>query len=247
MPKIMSLVASALKADQSQLERASLNAANAATPGYKRSSLVALNFDRAMSAHEAVSASESDWAPMMPVLKTITDFSAGGLQQTGRALDLTVEGRGFFKLTDGSRTWLTRTAALHVDSNGDLVGPKGLQLVGSQGVLKPGSATDLSITAVGDVMRGDQVLGRIALVNCLDDTQMRSDDGVLFESPADQLEDVDADKGVFRSGFLEASNTSNLKEMLSVMEGVRHFESLIRLAQGYDEVVGKAIQKLGEV
>jgi flagellar basal body rod protein FlgG len=35
--------------------------------------------------------------------------------------------------------------------------------------------------------------------------------------------------------------------MMGVLENTRHFESLIRLVQGYDEVMGKAIQRLGEV
>lgn len=248
MSDAMSVVFSALRADQSRLEQTSLNAANAATPGYKRASLVALSFNQVLDAQQQSSSDANvRWAPSAYALNKVTDFSAGALQQTGRALDVAVEGQGFISLTNGTQTWLTRTASLQVDEHGDLVGPKGLRVVGVQGDLRPGGDKDLAISANGELVRGDQVFGRIRLVSPVDESGLSTADGVLFESSQDKLQDAAVDQGVIRSGFLEGSNTSNLKEMLGVMESVRHFESLIRLAQGYDEVLGKAIQKLGEV
>lgn len=250
MSDILSVVVSALRADQSRLEQTSLNAANASTPGYKRSSIASLAFDQVMGAQSANlsdAAGKPQWVPTQASLQKITDFTAGGLQQTGRPLDVAVEGKGFVSLTDGSRTWLTRTASLKIDEHGDLVGPKGLRVVGTQGDIRPGGEKDLSISVAGQVMRGDVVLGQIKLMQAADEAMLNSDDGVLFEVAPDQIQDAASDQGVLRAGFLEGSNTNNLKEMLGVMENVRHFESLIRLAQGYDEVLGKAIQKLGEV
>lgn len=250
MSEVFSVVVSALRADQARLEQSSLNASNAATPGYKRSSLVSMAFDRVMASHQSDAAEGSgktDWMPAPPTLHKITDFTAGSLQQTGRSLDVAVEGKGFLALTDGARTWLTRTAALQVDANGDLVGPRGLRVVGAEGDIRPGGDKDLSIDAAGNLMRGEQVVGRIKLMVPADEAQLSSNDGVLFEAAADQTQDAAPESNVVRAGFLEGSNTSNLQEMLGVMESVRHFESLIRLAQGYDEVLGKAIQKLGEV
>mgnify|MGYP000877192153 CR=1 FL=1 len=249
MSDILSVVASALRADQSKLEQSSLNAANAATPGYKRASLVAQSFDQVLGAQQSTGAAHKSgdtWRAPTYVLNKVTDFSAGALQQTGRALDVAVEGKGFLQLTNGTQTWLTRTASLQVNAQGDLVGPKGLRVVGDLGELRAGGDKGLSISASGELQRGDQVLGRIKLVVPADDSALNSSDGVLFEASQDQLQDAPPDQGVIRAGFLEGSNTSNLKEMLGVMESVRHFESLIRLAQGYDEVMGRAIQKLGE-
>ncbi|MGC4061417.1 MAG: flagellar hook-basal body complex protein [Aquabacterium sp.] len=250
MSDILSVVVSALRADQTRLEQTSLNAANASTPGYRRSSIASLAFDQVMSAQSAnttESAGKPEWVPTQPALQKITDFTEGSLQQTGRPLDVAVEGKGFVSLTDGSRTWLTRTASLKIDEHGDMVGPRGLRVVGTQGNIRPGAEADLSISVAGQVMRGDEVLGQIKLVQPTDEALLNSDDGVLFEVAPGQVQDATFETGVVRAGFLEGSNTNHLKEMLGVMENVRHFESLIRLAQGYDEVLGKAIQKLGEV
>ncbi len=248
MPDIMSAVVSALRADQSRLEQASLNAANATTPGYKRTSLVALSFSEVMDGQQPASARSADqWVAPSYTLNKVTDFAAGSLQHSGRTLDVAVEGRGFIQLTNGSRTWLTRTASLQVNELGELVGSNGLKVVGLGGDLHPGTDNDLTIAADGELTRGGQSIGRIELALPKDEAQLTSDDGVLFVAASDKLDTTSADAGVIRSGFLEGSNTNNLKEMLSVMESVRHFESLIRLAQGYDDVMGKSIQKLGEV
>jgi flagellar basal-body rod protein FlgF len=250
MSDLLSVVVSALRADQSKLEQSSLNAANAATPGYRRATIASLAFDQVLSAQKAVVAGANAgqaWVPTSAVIRKVVDFTPGALQQTGRPLDVAIEGEGFLPLTDGSRTWLTRTASLQVDVHGDLVGPKGLRLLGATGDIHPGNDKDLSINASGQIMRGEQVLGRIKLMTPTNEALMASEDGVHFEVSSDHLQDAQADQGAIRAGFLEGSNTSSLKEMLGVMESVRHFESLIRLAQGYDEVLGKAIQKLGEV
>jgi flagellar basal-body rod protein FlgF len=250
MSEMMSTVVSALRADQSRLEQASVNASNASTPGYRRGAVVALSFDQVMNAEQArdvLLGTTSRLQADSPVLRKITDFSPGGLQQTGRSLDVAIEGKGFIALTDGNRTWLTRTASLAVDASGDLVGPKGWRVVGVQGNIRPGSDQGLSINAAGEVSRGEQVVGALQVVAPEEGVTLSSEDGVFFEVAPDGIQSAASDQVVVRAGFLEGSNTNSLKEMLSVMESVRHFESLIRLAQGYDEVLGKAIQKLGEV
>jgi flagellar basal-body rod protein FlgF len=49
-----------------------------------------------------------------------------------------------------------------------------------------------------------------------------------------------------RAGFLESSYLSSPQEMVRLTETVRHFESLQRLVQGYDETLEKSMRKLGE-
>jgi flagellar basal body rod protein FlgG len=58
---------------------------------------------------------------------------------------------------------------------------------------------------------------------------------------------VAADAIRIRSGTLEASNTDATREMLSLMTLSRQFESLSRVLQSYDDLLGRTIQKLGEV
>ena len=52
--------------------------------------------------------------------------------------------------------------------------------------------------------------------------------------------------GALNQGFLEGSNVSSPQEMVRLSETVRHFESMQRIVQGYDESLEKSIRKLGE-
>lgn len=249
MSDILSAAVSALKSDQTKLEQFSLNAANATTPGYRRGVVVSTPFQSVLDA-QGVSTSASATAPVLhaPSLTRAIDFSSSAMTQTGRPFDVAVEGDAFLALTDGNKTYVTRHGALSVNTDGELVGKSGLRLIGAQGGIRLESMDGVSIDARGALVRGDEILGQLRLVKLADVHAIKSTDGVLFETALDNLSDVSGlDAVAVKAGFLETSNTNNLKEMMGVLENTRHFESLIRLVQGYDEVMGKAIQRLGEV
>jgi flagellar basal-body rod protein FlgF len=48
-----------------------------------------------------------------------------------------------------------------------------------------------------------------------------------------------------RQGALENSNVDHMTEMVQMVQVMRHFETMARVVQGYDEMVGTAINKLG--
>ena len=63
-------------------------------------------------------------------------------------------------------------------------------------------------------------------------------EGAVRELPAAQV--------AVRQGFLENANVDTSHEMVSLTTSVRHFEALLRVAQGRDEMLGTAIRKLGD-
>jgi flagellar basal body rod protein FlgG len=72
-----------------------------------------------------------------------------------------------------------------------------------------------------------------------------SGNGLYLAVSAHQVQDVKTPSAL-RTGFLEDSNVSSPQEMVRLTETVRHFESLQRLVQGYDDTLEKTIRKLGE-
>ncbi|WP_424660723.1 flagellar hook-basal body protein, partial [Desulfofundulus sp.] len=67
----------------------------------------------------------------------INNFNQGPLVQTGRSLDLAINGNGFFgvKASDesGDKIYYTREGSFSVDKDGYLVNPNGLKLVDANG------------------------------------------------------------------------------------------------------------------
>jgi len=50
-----------------------------------------------------------------------------------------------------------------------------------------------------------------------------------------------------KQGALEGSNVDSMREMAQLMETTRHFETMQKVAQGYDDIMSTAIRKLGDL
>jgi flagellar basal body rod protein FlgG len=224
-----------------RLEAIGLNASNAARPGYRRQ--FALDAASAPEAPAGVGArSRSDAAAAGgPV-----DLRPGAPMGTGRALDLAIEDEElFFALTDGERTWLTRAASFRLDAEGVLVGERGLRVVGRDGEIRL-DGEDLEIRRDGQILRDGVVVGALQLFRANDRASLRSAGGALLSAGSGEHA-VEAGTGRVRSGFLEGSNVEPARDVVELVALTRQFESLARVTQGYDELLGRAIQQLGAV
>jgi flagellar hook protein FlgE len=81
-------------------------------------------------------------------------FTQGNITTTGNAMDLSINGAGFFQVTDGiSPTQYTRNGQFKVDREGFITNAQGLQLMGypadGTGVIQPGLASPLQLPTAG--------------------------------------------------------------------------------------------------
>ena len=111
---------SALQAINSQLDNISQNIANTGTTGYKssRTNFAAMYSNASPNGVQAASSSQT------------LDVS-GGLQTTGRNLDVAIAGKGYFQVVDNTGvTSYTRTGVFDVDASGRLVDHMGRSVQG---------------------------------------------------------------------------------------------------------------------
>jgi flagellar hook protein FlgE len=115
---------SGLLAFSKGLDALSHNVANLNTPGFKASELVF----RDMLYRQSVSGGNNGDASLrvavgggVDVPASRTRFRQGELRDTGTALDVAIDGNGFFVLRDGNRTFYTRNGQFDFDANGFLV------------------------------------------------------------------------------------------------------------------------------
>jgi len=182
---------------------------------------------------------------------TGSDLRGGAIQQTGRELDVAVQGDGWIavQVEDGSEAY-TRNGSLKLDENGQLLTGSGLTVLGDGGPLTipPGRniamAKDGTISLVpdGSAATGLTSVGRLKLVNPPAADLVRGDDG-LFRlkdgSPAD------ADPNVtLISGALESSNVNVVDEMVNMISLARQFDMQMKLLQHAENNDGKAAQLL---
>ncbi len=80
------------------------------------------------------------------------NMTQGPTQNTGRPLDLAIQGNGFFCVTDGDNCYYTRNGVFYVDKDGYLVDSNGRYLVdGSGGSGTPGTSIQLKLSGTATV------------------------------------------------------------------------------------------------
>ncbi len=166
------------------------------------------------------------------------DFTPGPLQQTGRTLDVAVQGSGWLALAmpDGSEAY-TRNGHLQVSPTGVLQNHEGIPLQGDGGPITVPPDTEITVGSDGTlsaVQRTGGVnqvnpVGRLKLVNPPENTLKRGDDGlfrVTTQGPAEQAQNVRV-----VGGYLEGSNVNVVDQVVAMISLSRQFEMQTRMLQ----------------
>lgn len=254
MSSITAITLNALGNDQARIERVATNLANVQTPGYKRELWVergapAGSFAQAMAAvpqgvegGEGAADAGLTYAPSMAAL--VRDMRPATLRPTGRALDVALAGAGLFEVATEQGPAYTRRGELQVDARGRLVTMQGHALLGQGGEITVGSGA-LRIDADGRVFEADRPVAQLRVIEAQPE-QLRALGGGLYAADG-AVRELPAGQAMVHQGFLENANVDTAREMVSLTTSVRHFEAMLRVAQGRDEMLGTAIRKLGEV
>ena len=179
------------------------------------------------------------------------DFSPGAIQQTGRDLDMAIQGSGWIAVQtpEGGEAY-TRNGALRVSENGLLQTQSGQFVLGDGGPitippdarLMVGRDGTVSSFVPGTVPAVPAVLGRIKLVNPPGDQLVRGDDG-LFRTRDGAPAEADA-RVVIIGSALESSNVNVVDAMVRMIGLGRQFDLQMNLIKNADGNASKADQIL---
>jgi flagellar basal-body rod protein FlgF len=234
---IMAIAANGMQYDLLRMESISHNLANTRTPGYKKQ--ITLGAPFAQRVDVAMMPLSMD---PPPVTLTI-DPSIATLRYTGNVQDVAIEGGEFFEVASPNGVAFTRQSGFHTDTRGRLVGAQGWPVMGTGGEITLTGAYAIDVN--GDVRQGDRVVGRLNLTRFENPADLIPLGGGLYRQGAAKMMDAVVPAKI-RLGYEENSNVNSPQEMVRLTETVRHFESLQKIIQGYDESLEKTIRKLGE-
>jgi len=171
------------------------------------------------------------------------DYSPGMVVQTGRSLDIAVEGSGFFAVQakDGTEAY-TRAGNLRMDPGGLLVTSAGLPVIGNGGPisippvqkLNIGIDGTISIVPLGQESNATVVLDRIKLVKAEPSALQKGNDGLIRPRNGTELE-ADASLRVI-SGSLETSNVNPVSSLVEMISLSRRYEAQIKLMKTAEEM-----------
>lgn len=213
------------------------NLANASTPGFR-----AETFSTASMHLEGESL---DVRGLAQGAVRGADLSAGTMNQTGRALDISVSGNAMIALqaADGSEVY-SRRGDLSVDVGGLLVNGEGLTVMGQTGPISVPPGWDISIGSDGSVFAADpaapdalaEQVGRIKLAS-LEGSALVKDIAGQLRVPGGGILPADEAAQVI-TGALEQSNVDTAGTLVEMIDAQRSFErrtKLISTAEQLDQ------------
>lgn len=181
-----------------------------------------------------------------------TDTSPNTLLQTGRSLDVAINGEGWIGVIDsnGNEAY-TRAGELQVNQDNQLVTNSGRPVMGNGGipiVLPPfetveiGGDGTITVKLLGEGSEDLAILDRIKLVDDVDGQLFKGTDGLMHTGNNQPLP---IDNNVqLRSGFLEASNVNAVNELTSIIDLARRFEMQVKMMNTAEENSTAAAQIL---
>ncbi|ODS23814.1 flagellar biosynthesis protein FlgF [Candidatus Endobugula sertula] len=169
-----------------------------------------------------------------------TNFTTGSLIQTGRDLDVAIEGNGFIAVqsADGREAY-TRVGNLSIDSAGVLRAGNGLPVIGNSGPmtipefqkLEIGQDGIVSVVIKGESPDALSQVDRIKLVNPDASNLKKGKDGLLYAE-----ENITPDVNVsIVSGFLESSNVNPIEELTRIITLARQYEMSVKMMKTAEE------------
>jgi len=218
-----------------EMEIIAHNIANAATSGFRQQGLVFSEFVQGIEGGDSLS--------MAAARVKKTSVAQGILTQTGNALDLAIEGRGYFQLETPNGIRLTRAGAFNVNSVGDVVSSDGHRVLdlGGAPINVPQGEADVKVAADGTVSLGDRLLGQIGVMVPEPGADLKRESGVLFQTDAALTPSED---GLVLQGHLEGSNVDAISQLTRMIEVQRAYELGQRLLDMDHERSKSALQTL---
>ncbi len=204
---------------------------------------------------------------MVAVDGSFTIFEQGTLIPTSNPLDLALKGEGFLEVLTPTGVRFTRKGNLSLSRDGELVTDQGFKILNALNVseenlrdpaslgnlpkpedriLRVPTNTKLTFNSEGEILTRDGVIGKISVVEFKDKHALRKEGNSLYLTPDDQNLNRTNIHTTVNQGFLEGSNVNAIEEMSELIKAHRHFESIQKAINAYDQISGKAANEIGK-
>ena len=250
-----------LEAQDQRMRVIANNLANVGTTGYKRdrANFATLAYQDARVAGQQ-SSSETAYATGLNlgtgvgVQSTTRIETQGTLATTGNALDLALEGDGYFQVSmPGGQLGYTRAGNFTRSAEGNLVTSQGFAV--QPPITIPEGSSAISISADGTVSAAvagqteATTLGQVTVASFSNPAGLRAvGDNFLVETGASGQAQIgpagEGGRGNIRQGSLESSNVYVVEELVDMIECQRAYEINSKMISAVDEMLKNANQTL---
>ncbi|BAX52264.1 Flagellar basal-body rod protein FlgG [Photobacterium damselae subsp. piscicida] len=251
-----------LDAQQTNISTISNNLANASTVGFKKGRAVFEDLFYQNINQPGAQATQDSTLPTglmlgagSKVVATQKVFTQGNTQTTNNAMDMMIEGDGFFQilLPDGNMAY-TRNGQFTINADGQLV-TTGSGYVVQPEIVVPKDAVGITVGTDGEVsarIRGqqeNQVLGQLTTVDFINPGGLEPIGQNLFlptGASGDAQEGTPGldGLGTIRQSTLETSNVNVTEELVNMIEAQRVYEMNSKVISTVDQMLSYVNQQL---
>jgi flagellar basal-body rod protein FlgG len=248
-----------LDAQQTQLDVISNNLANVSTGGFKRSRAVfedllyqTLRQPGAQQTQQNQIGSGLQIGTGVRPVATERIHTQGNLQQTGNALDVAIQGNGYFQIQmpDGTVAY-TRDGSFQLDNQGQITMPNGYPL--DPAVIVPPDALSVTIGKDGTISAlqpgavNPVVIGNLQLATFVNPGGLQSmGENLFLETASSGVATPNQPgfngAGVLNQAYIETSNVNVAEELVSMIVTQRAYELNSRVVQTSDNMLGRLTQ-----
>jgi flagellar basal-body rod protein FlgG len=248
-----------LDAQQTNLDTISNNLANVSTNGYKRQRAVfedllyqTIRQPGAQSSQQTQIPSGLTLGTGVRTISTERVFTQGSLQRTDNALDMAINGNGFFQIQmpDGTVAY-TRDGTFQKDSTGQVVTSSGYPL--SPAITVPPDALSVTISRDGIVSVSQPgsatptQVGNVQLANFVNVGGLQSVGENLFVETASSgapTPNTPGSNGVglLNQGYVETSNVNVAEELVTMIQTQRAYELYSKAVTTSDQMLARLTQ-----
>ena len=170
----------------------------------------------------------------------------GAFTNTGNPYDMAIDGEGYFQVTlPNGETAYTRAGSFQISDQGELVTSDGYRV--QPGITVPQGAVSVMVSKTGEVQvkMADQTqmqtIGQIELASFVNQSGLEAQGSNLFlETEASGQPTVSQPGqpgfGTVNQGFLETSNVNPVSEITSLISAQRAYEMNSRVVKTSDEM-----------
>ncbi len=250
-----------LDAQQTRMSVISNNLANVNTTGFKQSRAA---FEDLLYQNVRQAGAQSSQDTILPsglmlgtgvrTVATEKIFSQGNLVQTDNALDVAVQGQGFFQILrpDGGLGY-SRAGNFQTDAQGQLVTSNGYQLQPAITIPEDAQAITIGTDGVVSVMQPGQAaptqVGAIQLADFINPAGLQpAGENMYLETAASGAPQIGTPGlnglGSVQQGSLETSNVNVVEEMVNMIEAQRAYEMNSKVISSVDQMLQYATNNL---
>ncbi|AKH44179.1 flagellar basal-body rod protein FlgG [Altererythrobacter atlanticus] len=250
-----------LEAQDARMRVVANNLANVGTTAFKRdrANFATLAYQDARiagqrSSGETAYATGLNLGTGVAIQSTSQIVTQGALNTTGNALDLALDGDGYFQVElPGGQLGYTRAGNFTVSAEGQVVTQQGY--VVQPAITIPEGASAISVSPDGIVsaqLPGESEsaeLGQLQIASFSNPAGLRAiGDNFLVETGASGVAQLgpggENGRGGIRQGMLEASNVNIVEELVDMIECQRAYEINSKMVSSVDEMLRNANQTL---